>query len=124
MMTRTTSLALLLIAPLALGACMTAQEPAPQVAASAKPAEPSAFIEAACGGCHAVQPPFLSPNPAAPTFESIANRPGVSEDKIAKWLIDAHNYPEVMDFDLKPERVDEIASYMITLQRDDYKPDI
>ncbi|MFU7527039.1 hypothetical protein [Qipengyuania sp. ASV99] len=100
-------------------ACSTA--PKFQLAASAQPAPP-AFVEAACGGCHAVEPPYLSPNPQAPSFESVANRPGVTKATIRAWLVDAHNYPEAMDFDLTKERVDEVAAYMITLRRADYVP--
>lgn len=86
-------------------------------------ADAPAFVEAGCGGCHAVEPPFLSPNPAAPGFEAIANRRGVDETALRNWLANAHNYPEDMDFDLTGEQVEDIAAYMITLRRDDYEPD-
>lgn len=85
-------------------------------------ADPPALVEAACGGCHAVAPPFLSPNPSAPSFEAIANREGVTDDTLGDWLANAHNYPEVMDFDLEPDQIDQIAVYMVTLRREDYKP--
>lgn len=111
----------IIIAPLAtlapavlLAACATTPEPAP--------AEPPAFVEAACGGCHAIEPPYLSPNPGAPTFEAIANRPGVTRATIHAWLVNAHNYPEQMDFDLRREQVDQTVDYMITLRRADYVP--
>ncbi|MEM7779675.1 MAG: hypothetical protein AAF697_04685 [Pseudomonadota bacterium] len=114
---------MLALAPLALGACQSAQAPAPQAAASSVVhAEPSAFIEAACGGCHGLGPNVPSPNPAAPSFEHVANTRGLDQETLAAWLSDAHNYPEVMDFDLTPERVDEVAAYMITLKREDYEP--
>jgi hypothetical protein len=110
----------IILAPLAaltpamlLAACTTTPEPAP---------EPPAFVEAACGGCHAVQPPYLSPNPQAPSFESIANRIGVTRSTIRAWLVNAHNYPEQMDFDLEREHVDQTVDYMITLRRADYVP--
>jgi hypothetical protein len=101
------------LAALALAACTTTPAPEP---------DPPAFVEAACGGCHAVEPPFLSPNTRAPSFEAVANRPGVTRATIRAWLIDAHNYPEQMDFDLTRERVDEVTNYMITLRRADYVP--
>ncbi|MBD2843146.1 hypothetical protein [Erythrobacter rubeus] len=101
-----------------LSACQTTG-PASQVSAES---EPPAFVEAACGGCHAVEPPFLSPNPASPTFEAIANNPGVTDETLASWLTDAHNYPEEMDFDLEPEQIEMIAEYLVTLRRDDYEP--
>lgn len=101
-----------------LAACQTAgSAPLPMSEAPAP-----AFVEAACGGCHAVEPPFVSPNPAVPSFEAIANREGLTEETLSDWLADAHNYPEDMDFVLTREQIDEIAAYMVTLRRDDYEP--
>ncbi len=115
---------------LSLSACQVIETPPPAAASAAAPTDPieptasrpTAFIEAACGGCHAVEEPFLSPNPAAPTFAAIANSHGLTRDTLAAWLADAHNYPEMMDFDLEPAHVEEIATYMASLQRDDYEP--
>ena len=114
----TASLGLFAAAAL-LGACQTIA-PASQVA---EETQAPAFVEAACGGCHAVEPPFLSPNPDAPSFAAIANRGDLTQDTLASWLRDAHNYPEVMDFDLKPEQAEDIAAYMATLRREEYRPE-
>ncbi|KEO89400.1 hypothetical protein EH31_12195 [Erythrobacter longus] len=108
-------------AGLLLASCQSAYPDAPQVGAISTAPAP-AFVEAACGGCHAVEPPFLSPNATAPSFESIANRPGVTRSTIQAWLRNAHNYPEQMDFDLTPDKVNEVSNYMITLKRRDYVP--
>ncbi len=122
---------LALIAPLAclvLAACQTAA-PADAPPMLGKPTAPSrdtrapAFVEAACGGCHAVEPPFLSPNPASPSFAAIANRRGLSEASLADWLAEAHNYPEDMDFTLTAKQIDQIAAYMVTLRDAGYVPD-
>ncbi len=75
-----------------------------------------AFAQAACGGCHAVEAGTLSPNPASPSFEEIANRKKLSEATLATWLRDAHNYPEVMDFDLDQAQVDALAAHILTLR--------
>ena len=80
-----------------------------------------AFVQAACGDCHAVEGLALSPNPEAPRWVDIANREGLNEDTLASWLRDAHNYPEVMDFDLDDDQVDMIAGYLLTLKSPDYK---
>lgn len=112
---------LLSLCVLGLGACQTIPD-APSHSALDQP-QPSAFIEAACGGCHGIEPPFLSPNPHAPSFAAIANQPGLGDDTLASWLRDAHNYPEMMDFDLEPEQVDAVADYMISLRRADYVPE-
>lgn len=112
--------ALAALASMSFLAAACATTPAPP------PPAPPAFVEAACGGCHAVEPPFLSPNARAPSFEAVANRPGVTRATIRAWLVDAHNYPEQMDFDLTREHVEEVTSYMITLRvpgrRADYVP--
>lgn len=100
-----------------------AQPAAPAPSAPAPSAKPPAFVEAACGGCHAVEPPFLSPNPQSPSFAAIANREGLSEATLASWLSDAHNYPEQMDFTLTSAQTQQIADYMITLRRADYRPE-
>jgi mono/diheme cytochrome c family protein len=116
------------IALLALTACQTpgADNPPPLVGKSTSPSPDTrapAFIEAACGGCHAVEPPFLSPNPASPSFAAIANRQGLSEKSLADWLEGAHNYPEQMNFTLTRPQIDQIAGYMVTLRHAGYVPD-
>ena len=120
---------LLLAAFAALAACATApgtDNPPPMVGKSTSPSRDTrapAFVEAACGGCHAVEPPFLSPNPASPSFAAIANRRGLSEKSLADWLANAHNYPEDMDFTLTRKQIDQIAAYMVTLRDAGYVPD-
>lgn len=122
---------LALAAGLGLSACATtqfeasssgAEAPKPSAVVDHAARDQHAFVQAACGGCHAVDPPGLSPNPLAPEFEAIANQPGLTEDTLASWLSDAHNYPEVMDFDLEPHHIEWIAAHMITLRREDYSP--
>ena len=119
-----------LLAPLALLAgCATTpgtDNPPPMVGKRTSPSADTrapAFVEAACGGCHAVEPPFLSPNPQAPSFAAIANRRGLSEKSLADWLSQAHNYPEDMDFTLTAAQIDQIARYMVTLRDAGYVPD-
>jgi mono/diheme cytochrome c family protein len=113
---------------LALGACQTpgTDNPPPMVGKATSPSPDTrapAFVEAACGGCHAVEPPFLSPNPRAPSFAAIANRRGLSEKSLADWLAEAHNYPEDMDFTLTRKQIDQIAAYIVTLREAGYVPD-
>lgn len=116
-------------ATLALAACATApgtDNPPPMVGKATSPSVDTrapAFVEAACGGCHAVEPPFLSPNPASPSFAAIANRRGLSEKSLADWLAEAHNYPEDMDFTLTRPQIDQIAHYMVSLRDAGYVPD-
>lgn len=112
---------------LALAACQTAAPDGPpmvgRATSGAHDTRAPAFIQAACGGCHAVEPPFLSPVPEAPSFASIGNRSGLSEQSLADWLAEAHNYPEDMDFTLTRPQINQIARYMVTLRKAGYVPD-
>ena len=119
------------IAAFALASCVTSEAgtqpassaPKPTLAqeGGTDPASDLAFSQAACGGCHAVEPPGLSPNPKSPTFADIANSPGLTDDTLAIWLADAHNYPEEMDFDLNQGQVETIARHMLRLRDPDYE---
>ena len=82
------------------------------------------FAQGACGDCHAVENPGLSPNPEAPAFADIANREGLDVQTLSRWLRDAHNYPEAMDFDLDAPQVEELTEYILTLRDENYEPPI
>ena len=115
-------IALLAIMPLA-AACAHREEPTQaEVSEGNSGNHDLAFIQAACGGCHAVEVGYLSPNPQAPRWEDLANREGLSEETLANWLYDAHNYPEIMDFDLDPVRAKKIADYILQMRSEDYRP--
>ncbi|MEO0688847.1 MAG: hypothetical protein AAFY51_00975 [Pseudomonadota bacterium] len=107
------------LAALAVSAC---QPLASTSSASQKPRVPT-LVQGVCGDCHAVQRPFQSPNPDAPSFEAIANSAGLTEETLSAWLLDAHNYPEQMDFELSEAEAREVADYLVTLQREDYTPE-
>lgn len=108
------------VCAIALVAC----QPASPTGSAPPPIEarPLAFAQGACGGCHAVEADTYSPQPLAPEWAAIVNRPGVTEDTLKSWLTDAHNYPEEMDFDLDPPQVEALVRYMMTLRRADYRP--
>ncbi len=82
------------------------------------------FAQGACGDCHAVESPGLSPNPEAPSFADIANREGLDAGTLSGWLRDAHNYPEAMDFDLDAPQVEDLTAYILTLRDENYEPPI
>jgi mono/diheme cytochrome c family protein len=106
------TLAFTLASAASLAACQTTGT----AKTAEKPPLAPAFVEAACGGCHGVEPPFFSPNPRAPSFADMATRKGVGDGPLAKWLSNAHNYPEDMEFDLTAEQIDQIVAYMVTLR--------
>ncbi|MBV7258631.1 hypothetical protein KCG46_03445 [Erythrobacter sp. WH158] len=104
---------------LLLSACHTAASP--QLTASL---QPSSLISGVCGDCHAVERAFDSPNPNAPSFVAIANRNGLTRETLGPWLLDAHNYPLQMDFELSEAEAKQIADYMLALRSDQYRPEL
>lgn len=83
-----------------------------------------AFAQLHCSGCHAVSPGQSSPNVEAPTFDAVVNSPGLTGATIRPWLRDSHNFPDMMNFVIDPDQIDDLAAYMMTLQRSDYMPTI
>ena len=82
-----------------------------------------AFARARCAGCHAVGV-GTSPRREAPSFEDVVNTPGLTPDTPKPWLRDSHNYPEIMNFTIAPEQIDDLAAYMLTLNDPSYRPPI
>lgn len=114
----------LALAALSLSACQTPAATEATPALTGKAAEGKRLADALCSSCHAVAPGELSPNPQSPTFPHIANMSGLSEDTLADFLRDSHNFPERMNFEVVPEDAEALAAYMITLRTGDYKPPI
>lgn len=120
------------VAAALLGAC----QPLGDAASTQRPASLSSFERGSaewrgerfarnrCSDCHAVARDGDSPRREAPTFERIANTPGLTRATLGQWLRDAHNYPEAMYFEIPEEGIDDLVAYMMTLQRDDYEPPI
>ncbi len=103
----------------ALAACQTAPDTA-LVPTDVR--EGHTLAQAACSQCHSIEPVGLSPNPDAPEWPVIANTPGLTRETLTTWLVEAHNYPEQMDFYLEDDEVDMLVDYMLTLKSDDYHP--
>lgn len=82
-----------------------------------------AFAGMYCSACHAVNT-GNSREPAAPPFEAVVNVPGLTAETLKSWLRDSHNYPEVMNFEIAAAQIDDLSSYMLTLQHPDYRPPI
>lgn len=111
-------LPLALVAGLTLAACValpTAENGA---------ARGQALAQKRCAACHALVAHDLSPNPDAPPFPAIANQPGLTRVTLHDFLQDSHNYPAAMKFTLSDRQVDDLAQFMVTLQRPDYRPAI
>lgn len=101
---------------LALAGCETTADNAPY--------EPNASMgmliaRDSCRSCHEISSSRESPNADAPPFREIINRPGMSDEQLASWLRDAHNYPIEMGVHLEPHQVDSLVVYMLRLRSGD-----
>jgi len=105
---------------LAAAACTPSVGIATQRAAAPKLTKPEkrgrAFAQQRCTRCHAVVRYRLSPNPEAPPFEDIAAREGLTRDTLRAFLLDSHNFPAMMNFEVAPAQIDDLADYMLTMR--------
>ncbi|WP_305097704.1 cytochrome c [Croceibacterium aestuarii] len=104
------------LASLALGlsACSTVGDP-PESSASMG----LLIARDRCSGCHQTGGGGESPNPRAPTFREIVDRPGVTPETLAAFLTNSHNYPIEMGFRLEPHQVDSLVAYMVRWRSED-----
>lgn len=96
-------------------------------AAEARPANrPAArglaYAKAHCAACHGITANAPSPNPEAPPWDAVVNKPGLTRTTLATFLRDSHSYPDAMNFRIDPSRVDDLAAYMVTLRRKGFRP--
>ncbi len=77
-----------------------------------------------CSVCHLAAPdqerkPLL--NPPGPSFQSIAQRPGLTADALEKFITTAHrgldNPKGMPNPDLAPYQVKEVAAYIMSLRK-------
>lgn len=98
-------------------ACISQTEPS----ATDEPARPSAaaglhYAQQVCAACHAVTSGQLqSPNPNAPTFEVIANLPGMTGTALNAWLHSPH--PTMPNLIVSPTDRDNVNAYLESLRR-------
>jgi cytochrome c2 len=90
----------------------------PSPAGAQEPGNPDSglgYVEKACTECHAVQKGNdFSPNPQAPSFEHIANSPGVTGISLAAILHTVHeNMP---NFVLSANERDNVIAYILSLK--------
>lgn len=81
------------------------------------------FAQAHCAACHSIDS-GISPVSAAPSFAAIANSQGLNADTLRPWLLNSHNYPDMMNFALTPAQSNDLTYYMLTLKQPDYRPPI
>lgn len=57
----------------------------------------------------------MSPYPAAPTFEAIANTPGMTRIALGAWMQSSH--PSMPQLIVESDTLDDVHAYMATLKR-------
>lgn len=98
-------------------ACVSQTEPAP----TGNLARPSAamglrYAQQFCVTCHAVAAgESRSPNPSAPSFEVIANLPGMTGTALNAWLHSPH--PSMPNVIVNPADRENVAAYLESLRR-------
>lgn len=98
-----------------VSACQTFANYAPP---AASPSMGFIIARNSCAECHQMGGPGASPNPQAPPFSEIVNRPGMTEEALRRWLQASHNYPVEMGFYLEPHQIDSLVAYMIRWRLD------
>ncbi len=73
------------------------------------------YAREVCSECHLVENngPY-STNPDAPTFQDIANTPGMTGTAIAVWLQTSH--PTMPDLIIPPQDTDDLIAYITSLR--------
>ena len=111
-----TAASLAALAALVLGAC--ASQPSGPVSDDAAALRGRAYAEETCATCHAVSDAQLySPNASAPSFEELANTPGMTRVALNAWLHSAH--PTMPHLIVEQDRIDDLSEYLATLKRRD-----
>jgi mono/diheme cytochrome c family protein len=74
-----------------------------------------AYAEQVCAACHAVLPnEEMSPLPQAPTFQSVADTPGMTELALSVWLQSSH--PTMPNIVLEQDDLRNVVAYIRSLK--------
>ncbi|MEX0347090.1 MAG: cytochrome c [Rhizobiaceae bacterium] len=69
-----------------------------------------------CAECHAVDEGFMiSPNPEAPSFTEIADKPGMTELALSVWFQSPH--PTMPNFILEEKESRDLIAYIRSLRK-------
>jgi len=76
----------------------------------------AAYAEQVCAACHAVLPgEEFSPLPQAPTFQSVADTPGMTELALTVWLQSSH--PTMPNIVLEQDDLRNVVAYIRSLEK-------
>jgi len=77
----------------------------------------AAYAEQVCAACHAVLAnEQISPLPEAPTFQSVADTPGMTELALTVWLQSSH--PTMPNIILKQDDLRNVVAYIRSLKKE------
>jgi mono/diheme cytochrome c family protein len=77
----------------------------------------AAYANKVCAACHAVLAnEQISPLPQAPTFQSVADTPGMTEMALTVWLQSSH--PTMPNIVLEPDDLRNVVAYIRSLDRE------
>jgi mono/diheme cytochrome c family protein len=77
----------------------------------------AAYAQEVCAACHAVLPnEEISPLPQAPTFQSVADTPGMTELALTVWLQSSH--PTMPNIVLEQDDLRNVVAYIRSLEKD------
>lgn len=75
------------------------------------------YANKVCAACHAVLAnEQISPLPQAPTFQSVADTPGMTEMALTVWLQSSH--PTMPNIVLEPDDLRNVVAYIRSLDRE------
>jgi mono/diheme cytochrome c family protein len=75
-----------------------------------------AYAQKVCAACHAVLVnENMSPLAEAPTFQSVADTPGMTEMALTVWLQSSH--PTMPNIILKPDELRDVVAYIRSLAK-------
>jgi mono/diheme cytochrome c family protein len=107
----------------ALAACTTIP-PKQQIELTEQQARGYTFAKTHCAACHGIIANASSRNPEAPSFEMVVNKTGLTARTLETFLRDSHSFPGQMEFEIDPAKIDDLTTYMISLRRPGYNPQI
>jgi mono/diheme cytochrome c family protein len=81
---------------------------------AADPDHGETLVKRWCAACHLVAGDQKSATTEAPSFASVARRPGFDAAKIAFFLLDPH--PKMPNMELSRDEAADIAAYIATLK--------
>jgi mono/diheme cytochrome c family protein len=81
-----------------------------EVAIAANPDNGSTLSQRWCTGCHVVSGDQIKGTDIAPSFASMAEKPGFNVEKLASFLLEPH--PKMPNMALSPEEAKDISAFI------------